>query len=131
MPVMRRNYFPTGTFTLLFSLFCSYALADVRLPQLIADRMVLQRDIRLKIWGWASPGEKITLLFNGKKAHTVTLPDGKWLIPLPEMKAGGPYTMTIKGRNEIASSSGQVQYTGPAQLKTIRSSYPSAIQAAD
>jgi sialate O-acetylesterase len=48
--------------------------ADVKLPQLIANGMVLQRDTKLKIWGWALPGEKVTVAFNGKKTKTVTDP---------------------------------------------------------
>lgn len=40
--------------------------AKVRLPRLVSDRMVLQRDVELKIWGWASPGEKVTVRFQGK-----------------------------------------------------------------
>ena len=75
--------------------------ADVRLPQLVSNGMVLQRDTKLKIWGWASPSEKVSVTFNGKKGKTTTGADGKWLVELPAMQAGGPYTMTIKGNNEI------------------------------
>ncbi|MGF1924622.1 MAG: sialate O-acetylesterase, partial [Bacteroidia bacterium] len=63
--------------------------------------MVLQRDTKLKVWGWADIGEKISLSFNGKKFKTVAGDDGKWLIVLPAMKAGGPYTMTLNGKNII------------------------------
>ncbi|HOS60313.1 MAG TPA: hypothetical protein PK661_09475 [Syntrophorhabdaceae bacterium] len=53
----------------------------------------------LKIWGWSSPKEKITILFD-KKKHSITAGiDGKWSIMLPQQKAGGPYTMEISGRN--------------------------------
>lgn len=64
--------------------------------------MVLQRDQQLKIWGWAKPGEKVAVSFIGKNLRTVTGADGKWLIKLPAMKAGGPYTMLLKGENQIA-----------------------------
>lgn len=84
---------------LIFS--TSSAFADIKLPQLISDHMVLQRDIKLKIWGWASPNEKVSVDFNGKKEKTVTNTAGKWLLELPAMKAGGPYTMIIKGNNQI------------------------------
>ena len=77
------------------------AFADVKLPQLVSDHMILQRDTKLKIWGWASPGEKVSVAFNGEKARATTGADGKWLVILPAMKAGGPFTMTIKGKNEI------------------------------
>ncbi|HEY0244450.1 MAG TPA: sialate O-acetylesterase [Mucilaginibacter sp.] len=82
--------------------FISFSVhATIKLPQLVSNHMVLQRDVKLKIWGWASAGEKINISFNGNKANTVTGTDGKWLVTLPAMKAGGPYTMTIKGNNEI------------------------------
>ncbi len=87
---------------LIFSGFS--ALADIKLPQLVGDNMVLQRDTKLKIWGWASPGEKVSVVFNGKKGKTVTGTDGKWLIELPAMKAGGPFNMTLKGNNQITLS---------------------------
>ncbi len=63
--------------------------------------MVLQREVRIPIWGWAAPGEKIEVLFNGQKYTTLTGSDGKWSLPLHPMKAGGPYTMEIEGENHI------------------------------
>jgi sialate O-acetylesterase len=86
---------------LMFLCFRTTADAEVRLPQLVSNHMVLQRDAKLQIWGWANAGEKVNISFNGKKGSTTTGKDGKWLIVLPEMKAGGPYTMTIQGRNLI------------------------------
>jgi sialate O-acetylesterase len=75
--------------------------AQIKLPSLICDSMVLQRDTKLKLWGWASPGEKVTVSFNRKHQSTVTGADGKWLLKFPAMKAGGPYTMKLKGKNTI------------------------------
>lgn len=63
--------------------------------------MVLQRNTDLKIWGWANANEKVKLSFNDRKFETITGSDGKWLITLPKMKTGGPYTMTIEGQNLI------------------------------
>lgn len=82
-------------------LFSGNVFADVRLPKLVGDHMVLQRDAKLPIWGWADAGETVTVAFQGKK-YTVT-PDtqGKWMVTLPAMKAGGPYEMTIAGKNTI------------------------------
>jgi sialate O-acetylesterase len=97
------NFLFTGI--VLASLFSSApANANIRLPQLVSDHMVLQRDMKINIWGWASPGEKITVSFNGKKANAVSGADQKWLVVFPAMHAGGPYTMTIKGGNEIMLS---------------------------
>lgn len=75
--------------------------AQVRLPRIIRDSMVLQRDTKLNIWGWASPREKITVRFHNKKFKTTATAEGKWQIQLPPMKAGGPYTMEIAGSNKI------------------------------
>lgn len=75
--------------------------AQVRLPQLISNGMVLQRNTELKLWGWASPGEKISIGFRKKKYSTLADSEGKWEVLLPQQKAGGPYTIYIKGKNEI------------------------------
>jgi sialate O-acetylesterase len=75
--------------------------ANVTLPVLVSDGMVLQRDTKLIIWGWASPAEKVQVKFNKKIISTVTDPDGNWKVSLPPMNEGGPYTMEIKGNNTI------------------------------
>jgi len=77
------------------------ARAQVRLPQLISDGMVLQRDAKIKIWGWAQPGEKVTISFDHKKYTTITKPDGEWQVESAPMKSGGPYTMDISASNHI------------------------------
>jgi len=75
--------------------------ANIKLPVLVSNSMVLQRDTKLIIWGWASPGEKVEVKFNKKLVRTVTLSDGSWKVTLPPMKAGGPYTREVKGNNTI------------------------------
>jgi sialate O-acetylesterase len=91
--------------TIIFCFFLFLApfgsSAQVRLPQLIADHMVLQRDNPITIWGWASPSEKILVTFDGKTYKTVAAADSSWEIRLRAMKAGGPYTMEIRGRNHL------------------------------
>lgn len=86
-----------------FCLFltCQTAFCEVSLPRLISDGMVLQRDSKVKIWGWAEPSEKITINFNGKEYNTKTGKCGKWSITLSPMKAGGPFNMKINGNNNI------------------------------
>jgi len=74
------------------------ASAKICLPKLINDKMILQRDTELKIWGWADKGEKITLRFKGQYYDTETDDTGKWSVLLPPQKAGGPFIMEI---NEI------------------------------
>lgn len=75
--------------------------AQIQLPRLVTDSMVLQRDAEVKIWGWASPKEKINIRFQNKIHKTITGADGKWLVKLSPMKAGGPYSMDIIGSNKI------------------------------
>lgn len=77
------------------------SFSQVRLPKLISDGMVLQRNTKITVWGWASPGEKVAITFAGKNYKTTTAPAGTWKVHLREMKAGGPYTMTISGKNTI------------------------------
>src|SRR4051812_3491750 len=89
-------------FLLACSTACSNSVdAQVRLPQLVRDSMVLQRDRPINIWGWAAPGEKVKIRFNKKDFRTVTAKDGKWKITLPATKAGGPFTMDIDASNHI------------------------------
>lgn len=74
---------------------------QVRLPRLVSDGMVLQREAPTTIWGWAATGEKVRVNFRGKNYRTVTGADGKWALRLSPMKAGGPYTMHIQGSNQV------------------------------
>ena len=76
--------------------------AQVRLPRLVRDSMILQRDAKVKIWGWASNGEKITIKFNKKNYKTKADANGNWSVFLSPLKAGGPYTMDIEGKNKIS-----------------------------
>ncbi len=59
------------------------ALADVKLPAIFGDHMVLQQEAALPVWGWAEPGEKVTVTFDGKKAEATAGADGKWRVELP------------------------------------------------
>ncbi|MDC0274323.1 MAG: sialate O-acetylesterase [Planctomycetaceae bacterium] len=77
------------------------AHADVKLPSIFGDHMVLQREIPCKIWGWADAGEKVTVKI-GEQSHSATADkDGYWRLNLKPLKAGGPHQLTIKGNNEV------------------------------
>ncbi|MCL1938933.1 MAG: sialate O-acetylesterase [Candidatus Azobacteroides sp.] len=81
---------------IVFLLFAAGLVpAQVRLPQLISDGLVLQRESPIKIWGWASAGEAIQLTFKNIPYKTSANADGQWEIQLPSQKAGGPYTIKI------------------------------------
>ncbi|SKB50277.1 sialate O-acetylesterase [Dyadobacter psychrophilus] len=85
---------------LLISL-SSPVFAQVRLPKLVSDNMVLQRDQPITIWGWAAPKEKVTVTFKNKSKGAVTGADGKWAITLPAQPVGTGFEMLVKGKNEI------------------------------
>lgn len=77
------------------------ASADVRLPAVIAEGMVLQRNAPLRFWGWADEGESVTVEFQGQK-RSVTATGGTWEITLkPVTTAGGPFRLVITGKNRI------------------------------
>lgn len=86
----------------LLGLAAPAAHATVRLPALVGSHMVLQRDRPVPVWGWAAPGEKITVTFRGR-AYAASAPDasGRWQATLPATPAGGPYTLTVQGQNTI------------------------------
>ena len=95
---MRKSLFQIIIFAIGF-IAPQIVFGQVRLPRLVRDSMILQRDTKINIWGWASKGEKIDIKFNKKNYKVVTGSDGKWIIQLPPMKAGGPYSMDIAGNN--------------------------------
>ncbi|MCB9315277.1 MAG: sialate O-acetylesterase [Lewinellaceae bacterium] len=86
--------------TLLW-LCCFQLFGAVRLPKLVSDGMVLQRDAAVKIWGWADAGEAVSVTFRDTVFETTTGDSGIWAIHLSPLKAGGPYSMTIAGTNSI------------------------------
>lgn len=88
-------------FLLFFHFFWLSTKAEVKLPRLISDGVVLQRDAKVKLWGWATPGETVTISFQKKKFIAKTNQAGEWQTILPPQKAGGPYDLVFKGRNEI------------------------------
>ncbi len=76
--------------------------ADVKLPSVIGSHMVLQRSQACPVWGWADPGEKVTVEFAGQKKTAVAAADGSWRVNLRSMKANStPQTMTITGKNKV------------------------------
>ena len=80
---------------LLLFLFCGELNAAVKLPRLVSNGMVLQRNEPVTIWGWADAGEKIEIEFLGDIFKTKADRNGNWQLELNAMAAGGPYSMTI------------------------------------
>lgn len=90
-------------FLLIISFFILHfsVNADVLLPKLISDGMVLQRDAKVNVWGWADPNEKVTVSIDDKTYCTKADANGNWSLKLKKHKAGGPYAMLIEGKNKI------------------------------
>ncbi len=79
-------------------LCCSLPLAaEVRLPNVLSDHAVLQRDKPVRIWGWARPGEHVTAAFHGQSRTAIANDYGQWETWLTPEVAGGPYTLTVSG----------------------------------
>jgi sialate O-acetylesterase len=81
--------------------FASPAIrAAVKPNSLFSDGVVLQRGVSVPVWGTANEGEKVTVQFQGQTVVT-TARDGRWLVRLKRLKAGGPFTLSITGDNSI------------------------------
>lgn len=77
------------------------AAADVKLPALISDNMVLQQGRPVSIWGTADAGEQVTVSIGEQKQTATADSDGKWKVELEPLKKGGPLEMTVAGKNTI------------------------------
>jgi sialate O-acetylesterase len=77
------------------------ALADVKLPAIISDNMVLQQESPDGIWGWAEPGENVTVKFAGKSAEAAADDKGKWEVKLEGLTAGMNGDLTVAGKNTL------------------------------
>ena len=86
---------------IILAFHCSYSFSQIRLPKLISDGVIFQRESEIKIWGWASPNEKINLDFRGKSFEAQASESGDWTIVLPSQNAGGPFEMVFKASNTI------------------------------
>ena len=76
-------------------------LANVKLASVFKDHMVMQHKAKVPIWGVADPGEKVTVQPGKQIVKTITGSDGKWMQKLNNLTAGGPYTMTVTGKNSV------------------------------
>ncbi|GAB1452355.1 sialate O-acetylesterase [Draconibacterium sp.] len=87
---------------LLFIVFSIFETqADVKLPRIFSSNMVLQQGIENPVWGWADKGEQIAVTFNNNTVRAETNADGRWSVKLPAQAYGGPYSLTIKGKNTV------------------------------
>jgi sialate O-acetylesterase len=83
------------------SLILIVVQAQVKLPRIFGDHMVLQRDQAIPVWGWAGSKEKVTVQLNNQKKSVVADKDGKWKVVFDSQKAGGPYQLIVKGKSTL------------------------------
>ncbi|HWB13648.1 MAG TPA: sialate O-acetylesterase [Pirellulales bacterium] len=131
--------------TPLLSTLCCLALTslargDVKLPAIFSSHMVLQQGLNDRVWGLADPDEEVTVEIAGQKKTAKAGADGKWSVTLDPLPAGGPHTLSVKGRNEIKLDdvlvgevwicSGQsnmqwdVQLSNDPDLESLTAKYP-------
>ncbi|MBI1929950.1 sialate O-acetylesterase [Candidatus Poribacteria bacterium] len=82
-------------------LITSATIAEVKLPAVIGDNMVLQQHAKVPIWGTADPGEQITVSLGAQQVATTADNEGRWMVSLNSLDAGGPFEMTIAGNNTL------------------------------
>src|SRR5260370_42284552 len=77
------------------------AHAEVRVPSIIGDNMVLQQGLKVRVWGTAQPGEGLTVTFASSRANATTDARGRWQTLIGPFKAGGPFVLSIAGSNTL------------------------------
>lgn len=89
-----------------FYLLCIFLIAqnlkaNVQVASVFSSHMVLQRDKRVPVWGWADPGEQVSITFNKQTKKATAAADGKWMLAFDKFSAGGPFVMSIVGKNTV------------------------------
>lgn len=117
------------------------AQAKIEMPRIFSNDMVLQRDMPITIWGWSAAGESIEISFKDQKIKTKADKEGNWNVKLKQSEYGGPYQMTIKGKEntitytniligDVWLCSGQsnmewsVRYSNDAEREIANANYP-------
>lgn len=87
----------------MITAFAMSVQAQIKLPAIISDNMILQQNSKVALWGWAAPNETITIAvsWNKKKTNVAADATGKWVTYIATEKAGGPYNITFKASNTI------------------------------
>ena len=86
-------------FSFAFLLLAQLGFSQLSAAKIFSDNMVLQRDVKIPVWGWAKEGEHIKMIFDGQTYHT-TAAHGKWEFTLPPHPAGKRYGILIQGVSE-------------------------------
>jgi sialate O-acetylesterase len=93
----------------------------MQLAQLFSDGAVVQRDIPIPVWGWTQPLSTVRVRLGGNEAVGIAADDGKFLVRLPAMPAGGPHTLTATDTQTSQSATAQDVYVGEVWLASGQS----------
>lgn len=136
-----KPYFNSFTLAVTLLLLPFGLLAQLRLPHIFSDHMVLQRNNQVKIWGWANADAKIAVVGSWQKdtLRTTTDSNGSWSLLIPTHDAGGPYTLSIQANQEriqlqdillgdvlLCSGQSNMEWGGNQNLPEILAELPSA-----
>lgn len=127
--------------TLMYLTCCLHTVrADVRMPAIFGSHMVLQQGQANQVWGWAEPGEMVTVAIGDQKHATQADQQGRWKVKLNPLGVGGPHTLSIEAKNrltfedvlvgEVWICSGQsnmalaVQQANDADLESLTAKFP-------
>ena len=98
---MKPTTFYRAAIVLLLLFAYGFMFGEVRLPRIISDGMVLQRDAEVKIWGWAASNEEVSVRFIDSTYVTRANEQGEWFVKLTGLKTGGPYSLQVKASNLV------------------------------
>ncbi len=102
MTLVKHRWIPCCLIAIISFGNAGFLEADVKMPSVFGDHMVLQQDVALPVWGTADAGEKITVEVGTKKGSATAGADGKWMVKLDPLAAGtDPVTMTVAGKNTL------------------------------
>jgi sialate O-acetylesterase len=96
-----KTVFPYSFRLVLVLILAGVVRAEVRVPSIISDNMVLQRGMKVRIWGTGNAGEHVTVTFDKKSVNTVANAQGRWVVWLGPLKPGGPSELIVKGDNVL------------------------------
>ena len=102
---MRRSFVVGWVALLAACVASSVASANVRLPKIFSNHMLLQRGLEAPVWGWADAGEEVTVQFAGQSKAATADANGKWMVRLASMEASSESrVLVVKGKNTITLS---------------------------
>src|SRR2546430_7635869 len=112
-------------YLMFFAFLRSPLCAEPVLSHIFSDHMVIQRETEIRIWGWADPGEKISVSLGTGNGQATTDTNGSWRVILPAMRVGGPFALIIQGKKDrkstrLNSSHSQISYAVFCLKKKIK-----------